>query len=57
MNGEELPDSVRKGQRLTGMTSGMTSFSLSRLTIFFSEVWKIGSLDERIIALSIQNRR
>lgn len=26
--GEELPDSVRKGQRLTGMTSGQSSFPL-----------------------------
>lgn len=29
MNGEELPDSVRKGQRLTGMTAGQTSFPLA----------------------------
>ncbi|GJM31272.1 MAG: sulfatase [Saprospiraceae bacterium] len=28
LRGEELPDSVRKGQRLTGMTSGQTSFPL-----------------------------
>ncbi|MEQ6119419.1 DUF1501 domain-containing protein [Reichenbachiella sp. MALMAid0571] len=29
MNGQELPDSVRKGQRLTGMTSGQTSLPLA----------------------------
>jgi hypothetical protein len=29
MNGEELPDSIRKGQRLTGMTSGQTSLPLA----------------------------
>ena len=29
MNGEELPESVRKGQRLTGMTAGQTSFPLA----------------------------
>lgn len=29
MNGEELPDSVRNGQRLTGMTSGQDSFPLA----------------------------
>ncbi|MFK7846866.1 MAG: DUF1501 domain-containing protein [Rhodothermales bacterium] len=29
MNGEELPDSVRQGQRLTGMTAGQTSFPLA----------------------------
>lgn len=28
MRGEELPDSIRKGQRLTGMTSGQKSFPL-----------------------------
>ena len=28
MHGEELPESVRKGQRLTGMTAGQTSFPL-----------------------------
>ncbi|MEC3907188.1 DUF1501 domain-containing protein [Tamlana sp. 2201CG12-4] len=28
MRGEDLPDSVRKGQRLTGMTSGQESFPL-----------------------------
>ncbi len=27
-NGEELPESVRKGQRLTGMTSGQSSFPM-----------------------------
>jgi hypothetical protein len=29
MNGEELPDSVRQGQRLTGMTAGQKSFPLA----------------------------
>ncbi|MBX2815407.1 MAG: DUF1501 domain-containing protein [Saprospiraceae bacterium] len=29
MHGEELPDSVRGGQRLTGMTAGQTSFPLA----------------------------
>ena len=33
MDGEELPDSVRKGQRLTGMTSGQSSLPLKG-TIF-----------------------
>jgi len=28
MRGQELPDSVRKGQRLTGMTSGQSNFPL-----------------------------
>jgi len=29
MHGQELPDSVRKGQRLTGMTAGQSSFPLA----------------------------
>jgi hypothetical protein len=29
MNGEELPESVRQGQRLTGMSSGQVSFPLA----------------------------
>jgi hypothetical protein len=29
MNGEELPDSVRQGQRITGMTAGQKSFPLA----------------------------
>ena len=29
MNGEELPESVSGGQRLTGMTAGQNSFPLA----------------------------
>src|SRR5579862_1225424 len=29
MHGQELPDSVRKGQRITGMTSGQSSFPVA----------------------------
>ena len=29
MRGEELPDSIRQGQRLTGMTSGQSSLPLA----------------------------
>ncbi len=29
LNGQELPESVRQGQRLTGMTAGQTSFPLA----------------------------
>ena len=29
LNGQELPSSIRKGQRLTGMTAGQTSFPLA----------------------------
>jgi len=37
MNGEELPESVRQGQRLTGMTAGQTSFPLAGSIFNFSQ--------------------
>lgn len=36
-NGEELPESVRNGQRLTGMTSGQSSFPLAGSQFKFSQ--------------------
>jgi len=36
-NGEELPESVRAGQRLTGMTSGQSSFPLAGSHYSFSK--------------------
>ncbi len=37
MNGQELPESVRKGQRLTGMTAGQKSFPLAGSQFEFSQ--------------------
>ena len=37
-NGEELPDSIRKGQRITGMTAGQASFPLAG-SIFDFKKW------------------
>ena len=37
MNGQELPESVRKGQRLTGMTSGQKRFPLAGAQIDFRQ--------------------
>ncbi len=37
MYGEELPDSVRQGQRLTGMTAGQTSFPLAGSLFNFNQ--------------------
>ena len=37
MNGEELPDSVRKGQRVTGMTAGQKSFPLAGTLFEFNQ--------------------
>ncbi len=41
-NGEELPDSVRNGQRLTGMTSGQDSFPLAGSQFDFQQHGKSG---------------
>ncbi len=41
-NGEELPDSVRNGQRLTGMTSGQDSFPLAGSQYDFQQHGKSG---------------
>lgn len=37
MNGEELPDSVRKGQRLTGMSTNQSSFPLAGSQFQFAQ--------------------
>ncbi|MDX2247287.1 MAG: DUF1501 domain-containing protein [Bacteroidia bacterium] len=37
MNGQQLPDSVRKGQRLTGMSSGQTSLPLAGAQFAFQQ--------------------
>jgi len=42
MHGEELPDSVRKGQRLTGMTAGQTSFPLAGSMFNFKQYGESG---------------
>ncbi|MFT7034689.1 MAG: hypothetical protein ACJA2S_003207 [Cyclobacteriaceae bacterium] len=43
MFGEELPESVRKGQRLTGMTSGQDSFPLAGSYYDFQQKGKSGT--------------
>ena len=43
MNGEELPDSIRQGQRLTGMTAGQTSFPLAGSIFNFRQIGQSGS--------------
>ncbi|MDX2249005.1 MAG: DUF1501 domain-containing protein [Bacteroidia bacterium] len=42
-NGQELPESVRKGQRLTGMTSGQKSFPLAGSQFAFSQYGQSGA--------------
>ena len=43
MHGEELPESIRKGQRLTGMTSNQESFPLVGSTFNFSQYGQSGA--------------
>ena len=43
MQGQELPESVRKGQRLTGMTSGQSSLPLAGSIYDFSTQGKSGT--------------
>ena len=43
MHGQELPESVRKGQRLTGMTSGQTSFPLAGSKFAFARHGQSGA--------------
>tara|TARA_B110000037_G_scaffold159789_1_gene180364 strand:+ start:389 stop:1837 length:1449 start_codon:yes stop_codon:yes gene_type:complete len=43
LNGQELPESVRKGQRLTGMTAGQTSFPLAGSIFNFKQHGQSGA--------------
>lgn len=43
LRGQELPESVRKGQRLTGMTSGQDSFPLANSLYNFNQVGQNGT--------------
>ena len=43
MNGQELPESVRKGQRLTGMTSGQKRFPLAGAQVDFKQHGQSGA--------------
>ena len=42
-NGQELPESIRKGQRLTGMTAGQTSFPLAGSLFNFKQHGESGA--------------
>ncbi|GAB4497643.1 MAG: DUF1501 domain-containing protein [Saprospiraceae bacterium] len=43
LNGQELPESVRKGQRLTGMTSGQKRFPLAGAQVEFKQHGQSGA--------------
>ena len=42
-NGEELPESIRKGQRLTGMTAGQRTFPLAGSQFDFAQYGQSGA--------------
>ncbi|MEO2011870.1 MAG: DUF1501 domain-containing protein [Pirellulaceae bacterium] len=42
LDGQELPDSIRQGQRLTGMTSGQKSFPIAKSFVKFRQYGKSG---------------
>lgn len=43
MRGQDLPESIRKGQRLTGMTSGQESFPLANSIFKFNQYGQSGA--------------
>ena len=43
LHGTELPDSIRKGQRLTGMTSGQKSFPVAKNFVPFKQYGRSGA--------------
>ena len=54
MNGEELPESVRNGQRLTGMTSGQDSFPLAGAQFKFDQYGQNGTFVSEIMPYTAQ---
>lgn len=46
--GQKLPDSVRRGQRLTGMTKGKPQLIMPSHAKF--SAWSIGCYGERVVA-------
>jgi len=49
MQGQELPDSIRQGQRLTGMTSGQSSFPLVGTPFGFKQYGESGAWMSEIL--------
>lgn len=49
MNGQELPESIRKGQRLTGMTVGQKSFPIAAPQFSFSQHGQSGAWMSELI--------
>jgi len=54
MHGEELPDSVRKGQRVTGMTAGQASFPVARSPFTFKQHGESGATMSELLPYTSQ---
>ncbi len=55
--GQDLPASVRNGQRLTGMTSGQASFPVAPSLFKFAQQGKSGMWLSRTAAAYVGHRR
>ena len=55
--GQDLPDSVRRGQRLTGMTAHQSHFPDCAFDLQVCSARKIGRNVERVASAHRQNRR
>ncbi len=54
MHGQELPESVRKGQRLTGMTAGQSSFPLVSTPFEFAQYGQSGAQVSNLMPYTAQ---
>lgn len=54
MNGEELPESVRKGQRLTGMTAGQDTLPLAGSLFNFKQYGESGLMMSELLPYTSQ---
>ena len=57
LRGTELPDSIRKGQRLTGMTATQTSFPIAPSIFKFAQHGQVGRVAQRTAAAHGEGRR
>ena len=57
MNGKDLPDSVRMGQRLTGMSANQATLPLAGSLFKFARHGKLGRLGQRALAPHGEGRR
>src|SRR3989441_3189624 len=55
LRGSELPDSVRRGQRITGMTSGQSSFPVASPIFKFSQHGKAGTWLSELLPNTAKN--